>query len=348
MKALIGILGASGYTGYELIRLLSQHPQVEIRFLSAGNSAGQKVGEVFPDLVTLEEMRLITLPEALEVPVNVVFSCLPHRESMEAVPKFLNKNGLKVVDLSADYRIRNPQAYEQWYGKTHASPELLKEAVYGLSELNRETIRKARLVANPGCYPTSVLLGLAPLLKSGWVTDAPILADSKSGLSGAGRNPSLKTHLVEAEGSVAPYSIGRSHRHLVEMEQEMEKLRGKECRLIFSPHLIPMSRGILSTLYVPTKKPVGKAELQDLYEKAFAGEPFVRILKNGKPPETKTVKYSNRCDIGLTCLKDDRMVLIVSAIDNLVKGASGQAIQNMNLMLGLEETLGLPLQGCAN
>lgn len=180
------------------------------------------------------------------------------------------------------------------------------------------------------------------------MADAPIVADSKSGVSGAGRTPALKTHLVEAEGNVAPYAIGRAHRHLVEMEQEMKALGGNGCRLIFSPHLIPMSRGILSTLYVKTKKPLGKDELQELYESAYAGEPFVRVLKNGKPPETKAVKYSNRCDIGLTPLEDDCMVLITSAIDNLVKGASGQAIQNMNLMSGFEETLGLPYQGCAN
>ena len=347
-KAKVGILGASGYTGYELIRLLALHPGVELTFLSAGSSAGQKLGEVFPDLVADAEIRLVPLSEALPIPVDFVFSCLPHHESMEVVPKFLSRNGVKAVDLSADYRMKDPKDYEQWYGKAHSSPDLLKEAVYGLPELNREAIRQARLVANPGCYPTSVLLGLAPLLKEGWAADAPILADSKSGLSGAGRTPSLKTHLVEAEGSVAPYSIGRAHRHLGEMEQEMKKLGGKGCRLIFSPHLIPMSRGILSTLYVKTKKPVGKTELQDLYEKAYAGEPFVRILKNGKPPETRAVKYSNRCDIGLTPLEEDALILITSALDNLVKGASGQAIQNMNLMLGYEETLGLPFQGCAN
>ena len=347
-KAKVGILGASGYTGYELIRLLALHPGVELAYLSAGSSAGQKLGEVFPDLVADAEMRLVPLSEALPIPVDFVFSCLPHHESMEVVPKFLSRNGVKAVDLSADYRMKDPKDYEQWYGKAHSSPDLLKEAVYGLPELNREAIRRARLVANPGCYPTSVLLGLAPLLKEGWAADAPILADSKSGLSGAGRTPSLKTHLVEAEGSVAPYSIGRAHRHLGEMEQEMKKLGGVGCRLIFSPHLIPMSRGILSTLYVKTKKPVGKTELQELYEKAYAGEPFVRILKNGKPPETKAVKYSNRCDIGLTPLEEDALILITSAIDNLVKGASGQAIQNMNLMLGYEETLGLPFQGCAN
>jgi len=347
-KAKVGILGASGYTGYELIRLLALHPGVEPTFLSAGSSAGQKLGEVFPDLVANAEMRLVPLSEALPIPVDFVFSCLPHHESMEVVPQFLSQNGGKAVDLSADYRMKDPKDYEKWYGKAHSSPDLLKEAVYGLPELNREAIRQARLVANPGCYPTSVLLGLAPLLKEGWAADAPILADSKSGLSGAGRTPSLKTHLVEAEGSVAPYSIGRAHRHLGEMEQEMKKLGGVGCRLIFSPHLIPMSRGILSTLYVKTKKPVGKTELQDLYEKAYAGEPFVRILKNGKPPETKAVKYSNRCDIGLTPLEEDALILITSAIDNLVKGASGQAIQNMNLMLGYEETLGLPIQGCAN
>jgi len=367
MKAKVGILGASGYTGYELIRLLALHPGVELTYLSAGSSAGQKLGEVFPDLVADAEMRLIPLSEALPIPVDFIFSCLPHHESMEVVPKFLNggrvqgskgprvrgkrtreRDGVKVVDLSADYRMKDPKDYEKWYGKAHSSPDLLKEAVYGLPELNREAIRQARLVANPGCYPTSVLLGLAPLLKEGWAADAPILADSKSGLSGAGRTPSLKTHLVEAEGSVAPYSIGRAHRHLGEMEQEMKKLGGQGCRLIFSPHLIPMSRGILSTLYVKTKKAVGKDDLQELYEKAYAGEPFVRILKNGKPPETKAVKYSNRCDIGLTPLEEDALILITSAIDNLVKGASGQAIQNMNLMLGYEETLGLPFQGCAN
>jgi len=348
MKAKVGILGASGYTGYELIRLLALHPGVELTFLSAGNSAGQKLGEVFPDLVADAEMRLVSLSEALPIPVDFVFSCLPHHESMEVVPKFLSQDGVKAVDLSADYRMKDPKDYEQWYGKAHSSPDLLKEAVYGLPELNREAIRQARLVANPGCYPTSVLLGLAPLLKEGWAADAPILADSKSGLSGAGRTPSLKTHLVEAEGSVAPYSIGRAHRHLGEMEQEMKKLGGQGCRLIFSPHLIPMSRGILSTLYVKTKKPVGIPELQGLYEKAYAGEPFVRILKNGKPPETKAVKYSNRCDIGLMPLEEDALILITSALDNLVKGASGQAIQNMNLMLGYEETLGLPFQGCAN
>lgn len=346
-KKIVSVLGASGYTGYELLRLLYSHPGVEVGYASAQVSAGKALGEVFPDLVAYEKMTLLPIEEALESDADLVFSCLPHHEAMEAVPKFLKKKAVKVVDLSADFRIEDPKKYEKWYGKAHASPDLLREAVYGLPELNRDKIRKSRLTANPGCYPTSVLLGLAPLLQEGLVDDT-IIVDSKSGVSGAGRTPSLKTHFVETNESVAPYSIGRVHRHLPEMEQEASRLTRKDIALVFSPHLIPMSRGIVSTIYVKTTKPLQTPGLGELYRSGYAREPFVRFLTNGKLPETRAVRYSNRCDIAAMALEEEGMVVIVSAIDNLVKGASGQAIQNMNLMLGFEETLGLPVQGCAN
>jgi N-acetyl-gamma-glutamyl-phosphate reductase len=271
---------------------------------------------------------------------DVVFLALPHGVAMEAVPLFL-KAGSKVVDLSADFRLRDVKLYEQWY-KEHSAPDLIKKAVYGLPELYRDNIKTAELVANPGCYPTGVILGLAPVLKEGWIDLNSIIVDSKSGVSGAGREPRIELLFCEISEGLKAYKISR-HRHMPEMEQELGQLAGRDVKVSFVPHLIPINRGILNTIYAGFKKRVSTSDLIDLYKEFYRGEEFVRIYKVGTFPTVSSVRGSNYCDIGLTLDDRTERIIIVSAIDNLVKGAAGQAIQNMNLMCGLSENTGLKL-----
>lgn len=334
MKVRAGVIGASGYTGYELIKILGRHPSVEIIFASSTSSAGQLLSDLYP---AGPDLQLITTDDAPLAAVDVVFLCLPHAAAAPAAMTALSA-GARVVDLSADFRLKDAQLYERWYGQAHPAPALLDEAVYGLSEFSRDLLPGARLVANPGCYPTSILLALRPLLLNGLAV-GPIIADSKSGVSGAGRAPKQTTHFVEVADNFSPYKIGRSHRHLPEMEQEIAKWRDGAPGLIFSPHLLPVPRGILSTIYAPLKPDVSEESLREIYQGAYEGEPFVSVLPAGQMASLAHAVHTNRCVIGLTLAAG--MMILTSAIDNLIKGAAGQAVQNMNLMFGLPETAGL-------
>ncbi len=337
----IGIIGATGYTGLELLRLLQRHPAAEVVWLTSEQSAGQRFGDVFAAPPALGQQTLIKLAQADYGAVDLVLCCLPHAASLAPVAA-ARAAGAQVVDLSADFRLRNPAIYQQWYGHAHTEPALLVQAVYGLPELYRDRIAGAGLVANPGCYPTSVILGLAPLARAGWLSGT-IIADSKSGVSGAGRSPSLKTHFVEANENLSPYSIGRAHRHLPEMEQELRMLNVESgmWNLVFSPHLVPVSRGMLSTIYVTLPEGVGEAAVRERYAAMYADEPLTYVLPAGQVATFGHTAHTNTCAIGLTTVPDTRTLIITSSIDNLGKGASGQAVQNMNLMFGLAETTGL-------
>ena len=345
----IGIIGATGYTGLELLRLLARHPAAKVVWLTSENSAGQRFGEVFAVAPAIGDMTLVKAADADLPAADVVFCCLPHSAAQGPVAA-ARRAGCRVVDLSADYRLHDPATYEAWYGHPHHEQGWLAEAVYGLPELHRAEISKTALVANPGCYPTSIILGLAPLARAGWLS-GPVIADSKSGVSGAGRGLSLKSHFVEASENFSPYSIGRTHRHLVEMEQELDALartsQGLDdsdpapLQLIFSPHLLPVNRGILSTIYVTLPAAATEDAVAAAYEDAYAGEPFVYLLKRGQVATLSYAVHTNYCAIGLTFVPGTTMLIVTSAIDNLIKGASGQAVQNMNIMLGLDERMGL-------
>jgi len=339
MKLKVGIVGVTGYVGKELIRILIQHEKVEITSLSAKIDATIPISKIFPEFKHIIDVDCINFENADEIAevVDVAFLALPHTVSMNIVPKFLDK-GKKVIDLSADFRLRNAKVYEQWYNVKHNCPELINEAVYGLPELYSDEIKKANLVANPGCYPTSAILGLAPLLREGLIEAKGIVIDAKSGISGAGREPSLKTHFPERNESLCAYSVG-THRHIPEIEQELSRLEMKEIKVTFVPHLIPMDRGILSTIYLFLNKKVKVNELFGLYREFYSSYPFIRITDEF--PETKWVIGSNYCDINIRKDEKTEQIVILSTIDNLIKGASGQAVQNMNLMYGFEETLGI-------
>ncbi|HVO66455.1 MAG TPA: N-acetyl-gamma-glutamyl-phosphate reductase [Syntrophales bacterium] len=334
-----GIYGASGYTGQELLRLLLGHQQFEIVAATSRRYAGIAVSDIYPVFVGLTDLAFNNAsPEDVAAMADVIFLALPHSVSMDVVPLFL-KAGKKVVDLSADFRLRDITVYEQWYNR-HTAPDFIKEAVYGIPELYREAISAARLVANPGCYPTSVILGLAPLLKAGWIDDTSIIVDAKSGVSGAGREPQVGTLFCEVDEGFKAYKVGK-HRHTPEMEQEISILAGHDVRISFTPHLLPISRGILSTIYTTLRKDVADTDLTDLYLEFYKGKKFVRIYKVGTFPDISSVRGSNYCDIGMTVDRRTKRVIIISSIDNLIKGASGQAIQNMNLMCGIGEDTGL-------
>lgn len=338
----IGIYGATGYTGLELLRLLQRHPAAEIVWLTSENSAGQQFGDVFTVPPTIGKHTLVASAAADLSAVDLVFCCLPHAVSLEPVAR-ARAADVKVVDLSADYRLKDPAVYEKTYNHAHTQRELLAQAVYGLPELHRGEIADASLVANPGCYPTSVILGLAPLAQAGWLAGT-IISDSKSGVSGAGRSPSLKTHFVEANENVSPYNIGRVHRHLPEMEQELGKISksaNSKWQIVFSPHLTPISRGMLSTIYVTLPEGVSEADVRATYEAKYAAESFVYMLKPGQVATMGHTTNTNFCAIGLTLVPGTRTLIVTSSIDNLGKGASGAAVQNMNVMLGFAETTGL-------
>jgi len=337
----VGVVGATGYTGLELVRLLLRHPQVKMTALTAERYVGQPIWQVFPSV--MKETDLICQPLAVEPLVQTcdfLFTALPHKAAMEVVPAFIQK-GLKVVDLSADFRLADPQVYEEWY-EPHTASEFLKEAIYGIPELHREEIKKSSLVANPGCYPTSIILALAPALRNKLIDKRTIIADSKSGVSGAGRSAVLSSLFAEVSENFKAYKVAE-HRHTPEIEQELSRLAGEQIVITFTPHLVPMKRGILSTIYASLEKPHSENEVLDLYRTFYAHEKFVRIHPSDLLPSTADVLGSNYCDIGLRIDKRNNRLILLAAIDNLVKGASGQAIQNMNLMLGLEESLGLDI-----
>jgi len=336
----VGILNVTGYVGAELARILARHPQVRVVAATGRSGAGKALGEVFPHLAPLG----LAVAAELAGEVDVVFSALPHGASAQALLPFLEA-GVPVIDLSADFRLRDAGEYARWYGVEHPAPAYLAQAVYGLPELRRQEVRGAKLVANPGCYPTGAILALAPALKEG-IVETDVVVDAKSGVSGAGRTVDLRYHFSEVNESVSAYGLS-GHRHLPEMAQELSALApdGARPRITFVPHLVPMTRGILSTCYAslrPGALPPGEAgqkALRDLYEGFYADEPFVHIVP--RPPATKETLGANVCLIYPTLDASAQRLVVVSAIDNLVKGAAGQAVQNMNLMFGLPETAGL-------
>jgi N-acetyl-gamma-glutamyl-phosphate reductase len=335
----VAVIGASGYTGLELIRLLALHPEVEITHITSRQYDGEQISSVFPSLAGVVSLSCEPVDVAkISATTDFVFTALPHKTAMNVVPDFLN-HGCRVVDLSADYRLQDVSVYEQWY-QPHSSPELITEAVYGLPELGRKRIETARLVANPGCYPTSVALALAPLLKHSVIDHRTIIVDSKSGTSGAGREAKTGSLFCEVNEGFKAYSIG-CHRHTPEIEQTLSRLAGEAVVVNFTPHLLPVSRGILSTCYAGLSQPINQLALQELYESFYRDEKFVRVLPEGQLPNVAYVKGSNYADVGFVVDERTQRVIVVSAIDNLVKGAAGQAIQNMNIMLGLPEEMGL-------
>ncbi|HID70941.1 MAG TPA: N-acetyl-gamma-glutamyl-phosphate reductase [Desulfobacterales bacterium] len=336
----VAIIGASGYTGVELARILCNHPEFELTVATSRQYAGKPLSDVFPNLLGKTDLicENLTIEELCEQ-ADLFFAAVPHKTAMDLVPQLL-RVGKKVVDLSADFRLRDVAVYEEWY-QEHSSPEFIAEAAYGLPELYREQIKKARLVANPGCYPTSIVLGLAPLLQKGLIDPATIVVDSKSGTTGAGRSANVGTLFCEVHDGFKAYKVGGTHRHLPEIEQELSGVSGKQVTISFTPHLLPISRGILSTSYASLSADVTEDALRDLYLEMYKDEPFVRIVPAGTFPTTQHVRGSNFCDIGFAIDKRTNRIIVVSTIDNIVKGAAGQAVQNMNLICGLEETMGL-------
>ncbi len=371
----IAILGASGYTGVELLRFLLTHPHVKIAALSGDSQAGKEMAEVFPHLGGLNLPTLKKIDEIDYTAIDLVFCCLPHATTQEVIDSLLplpmgevseqcelgegkkskapspaslhsatspSGRGLKVIDLSADFRLKNPETYALWYGHTHQAIALQEEAIYGLTEHARAEIKSARLVANPGCYPTASQLPLLPLLKNKLIQTGDIIIDAKSGVTGAGRKASQNLLYTELNDSFSAYGIG-NHRHTPEIEQGLSEAAGAEIQVRFTPHLVPMNRGILATIYVSLAGNATVDDLRNTLQKSYANEPFIRVLDaKSPPPSTAMVRGSNLCVMGVYADRMSGKAILVSAIDNLVKGASGQAVQNMNVMFGWNETLGVP------
>jgi N-acetyl-gamma-glutamyl-phosphate reductase len=332
-----GIVGGTGYTGVELLRLLLQHPQVDVVAITSRGEAGQRVDQLFPNLRGYTDLAF-TVPDVdLLAGCDVVFFATPHLVAMETAPALLAR-GVRVVDLSADYRLRDPAAFHQWYGHEHTAQDWLAKAVYGLPEMHREAIRTAQLVANPGCYPTASQLGLLPLVENRLVDTDRLVANCASGVSGAGRQASVNNLLAELSDSFKAYGVA-GHRHLPEIEQGLADANGAPVRLTFVPHLLPTIRGIHATLYAELNDT--GVDLQALFEQRYANEPFVDVLPAGSHPDTRSVRGANTCRIAIHRPQGRNTVVVLSVIDNLVKGAAGQAVQNMNLMFGLPETSGL-------
>ena len=346
----VAVLGASGYTGGELLRLLNCHPYVTLTSVTADKSVGLPVTSLFPHLETFHELRFMPLHvESILKKVDLVFAALPHTKSMQPVTESIQAKK-PVIDLSADFRLLQAETYEQWYGTPHTSPALLKKAVYGLPELHRPQIRRARLIAVPGCYPTAAILQLAPLLAHQMIQTDTIVVDSKSGISGAGRSPALPYHFPEAHDSMTAYNIAR-HRHTPEIEQELKRIIDKKdlprkrretsVKIAFTPHLIPMNRGLLSTAYAKLRKPLTNDTATTLYKDFYTNERFIRIRRESTSISPNYVRGSNFCDIGAFVDHRTHGIITVSALDNLVKGAAGQAVQCMNLMMGFPEETAL-------
>ena len=337
------VLGATGYAGIELVRLLCSHPDVSIEILGSQSFKGQKISDVYQNLrgILDKECEEIDLDKVSEC--DVAFTALPHGASKNVIPSLIDR-GLKVIDLSGDYRYDDPAVYEQWYGEKHSSPELLAESVYGLPELHREKIKTARLIGNPGCYTTCSILGAAPMLASGLGEHKNIIIDAKSGVTGAGRGLGLAYHFCECTENTKAYKVA-THRHTSEIEQELSNIAKDNIMVSFTPHLIPQKRGILATIYINLAKPCTAKDVHKIYEDFYKDEYFVRVKPLGELPETKHVAGSNFIDIGVAVDMRLQRAVIVSAIDNIVKGAAGQAIENMNLLFGLDEKTGLDRPG---
>ena len=340
----VSVLGATGYAGVELVRLLSSHKDVEITNLVSKSFAGKKLSEIYPNFSGVLDIELTDLDvEKVVKESDVVFTALPHGASKEVIPE-LFKSGVKVIDLSGDFRYDDIEVYEKWYGEPHSSPEILKESVYGLCELHREKIKNASLIGNPGCYTTCSILGAVPLLKNNIVDEDSIIIDAKSGVTGAGRTTALDYSFCECTENMKAYKIA-THRHTSEIEQELSKFASKNIMVSFTPHLVPLKRGILATIYANLTKDVTDEEIYNMYKEFYKGEQFVRVYEPGKLPETNHVAGSNFIDIGFKVDKRLKRVIITSAIDNIVKGAAGQAVQNMNIMFGFSENEGLSNPG---
>lgn len=332
----VGIVGGTGYTGVELLRLLSQHPEVELAAITSRAEAGSLVAEMFP---SLRGRVALYFSDPASAPLNecdIVFFATPNGVAMRQARELLDA-GVRVIDLAADFRIKDIQLWEKWYGMEHASPELVGEATYGLPELNRALIKDARLVANPGCYPTAVQLGFVPLIESGCIDPGQLIADAKSGVSGAGRKAETHILFAEASDNFKAYAVA-GHRHLPEIRQGLSHVAGRQVGLTFVPHLTPMIRGIHATLYARITR---EADFQKIFEDRYSGEPFVDVMQARSHPDTRSVRASNACRIAIHRPQGGDVLVILSVIDNLVKGAAGQAVQNMNLMFGFDECLGL-------
>jgi len=332
----VGIVGGTGYTGVELLRLLAQHPQVELRVITSRADAGTPVSQMFPSLRGYVDLVFTHPDEAHLDQCDAVFFATPNGIAMQQTRALLDA-GVRVIDLAADFRIKDVAEWEKWYGMSHACPDLVGEAVYGLPEVNRAQIKQARLVANPGCYPTAVQLGFIPLIEAGLVDCDHLIADSKSGVSGAGRKAEIPTLFAEASDNFKAYGVA-GHRHLPEIKQGLANVSGKPVGLTFVPHLTPMIRGIHATLYAQIKTDV---DLQALFERRYADEIFVDVLPAGSYPETRSVRGSNHCRIAVHRPQGGNTVVVLSVIDNLVKGAAGQAVQNLNIMFGFPEATAL-------
>jgi N-acetyl-gamma-glutamyl-phosphate reductase len=333
----VGIVGGTGYTGVELLRLLAVHPEVEVVQITSRAEAGRQVSDLYGNLRGHFDLAFSEPDPEVLAQCELVFFATPNGTAMQLVPQLLHA-GTRVIDLAADFRLQDPALWEQWYGMPHACTELLDEAVYGLPELNRERIRHARLVANPGCYPTATALGFLPLVEQGLIDTTGLIADCKSGVSGAGRAANAAMLMGEVGESFKAYAVA-GHRHLPEIRQTLARVADRPIGLTFVPHLVPMIRGIHATLYAHLNDVSG--DLQGLYERRYAAEPFVDVLAPGSHPETRSVRGVNQCRLALHRPQDGDMLVVLSVIDNLTKGAAGQAVQNMNLMFGLDERIGL-------
>ncbi|MDD3676457.1 N-acetyl-gamma-glutamyl-phosphate reductase [Thauera propionica] len=337
----VGVVGGTGYTGVELLRLLSRHPEVTLTAITSRGEAGMPVAEMFPSLRRRVDLKFVTPQDAQLEQCDAVFFATPNGIAMKQAAELVAA-GVRVIDLAADFRIRDVAEWQKWYGMEHAAPALVAEAVYGLPEVNREQIRKARVLANPGCYPTAVQLGFLPLVEAGLVDTDHLIADAKSGVSGAGRKAEVHTLLPEAADSFKAYGVP-GHRHLPEIRQGLSLAAGSPVGLTFVPHLTPMIRGIHATLYGRIKSGVEVPDLQALFEKRYAHEAFVDVMPAGSHPETRSVRASNLCRIAVHRPQGGDTIVVLSVIDNLVKGAAGQAVQNLNIMFGFDEEAGLDI-----
>ncbi len=337
-KTRVAIIGASGYAGAELLRILLLHPNVEVTGITSVSYTGQGIETIYPSFAKICEKLLVTEEEAVEN-ADVVFASMPHGLSQELAAT-CDKNGKVFIDLGADFRLDEAEVYEKWYGKEYIHEELHEKAVYGLSEVFREDIKNTKIIGNPGCYPTSISLGLYPAIKNELIVADDLIIDSKSGVTGAGKSLTQKTHYPECNEAFSPYNIGK-HRHTPEIEQTLSKFAGEKVRVTFTPHLLPVNRGIVSTIYCNKTTSLTLEEIRNLYVEAYKDEKFVRVLPLGDCANLKNVRYSNYCDISLHEDAHTNKLIIVSTIDNMVKGAAGQAVQNMNIVCGFEEDTGI-------